>query len=92
MWGLTSAQRRNFGLREATRGCNDARARSGAETKAVGNFTTARVWDCEQPDDANRLSSTIERRLTIRLKTNGKYYLGAAREDCWQALKPAVQR
>lgn len=66
---------------------------SGVETKAaLGNFTMGCVRECEQRDDANRLSSTIERHLTIQLKANGRCYLGAAREDCRQALKLAVQR
>lgn len=56
---------------------------SGVETKAaVGNFTTGCVRECGQRYDANRLSSTIERRLTIRLKANGRYYLETAQEDC----------
>jgi len=58
---------------------------------AVGNFTSDGVREYGQRDDANRLSSTIEKRLTIRLKVNRRYYLGPAREDCQQDLKLAVQ-
>jgi len=78
----------------ATEATGDAtmHVRSGVETKAaVGNFTLNGVQGYGQRDDANRLSATIERRLTFRLKMNRRYYLGAAREDCQQALKLAVQ-